>query len=72
MLDVIKVSSSVVDLVEECVDFVCRFYYRSSKRRRGLKQIGDIIDHGPWSVLTWKKPLAREKKQQSAKDTSGI
>ena len=37
MLDIIKVSSSVVGLVEECVDFVYRFYYSSSKRRRNLK-----------------------------------
>ena len=44
MLNVIKVSSSVVGLVEECVNFVYRCNYRSSKRRRDLKQIGDIID----------------------------
>ena len=37
MLDVIKVSSSVVGLVEEYIDFVYRFYYRSSKRRQDLK-----------------------------------
>ena len=31
-------------LRDECIDFVYRFYYRSSKRRRDLKQIGDIND----------------------------
>ena len=33
---------NVMAAVEECVDFVYRFYYRSSKR--SLKQIGDIIE----------------------------
>ena len=43
MLDAVKMFSNVVAAVEECVDFVYRFYYRSPKRRRSVKQFGDII-----------------------------
>ena len=44
MLDAIKVSSMFADLVKECIDYVYMFYYRSSKRPRNLKQIGDSIE----------------------------
>ena len=44
MLDAIKTSSNVTSTVEECVDFVYRFYYRSSKRRRSLKGIAEILE----------------------------
>jgi len=43
MRDVIKVSSNVVGPVEECVDIVYRFCYRSSKKHRDIKQTGDTI-----------------------------
>ena len=42
--DMDKMSSNIVAPLEECVDFDYRFYYRSAKRHRSLKQIGDIIE----------------------------